>query len=268
MTEKVFSQSEIQAIADALGDTSIGLTGSEIGHLLTVAKIPDPDPSLAKRHRLLNAFATIQNAKQHRRNILEFIRQAMAPAIHAREPERYEPLRERLNMALAFAGLAVDEGGKLVNAQAVATLSQAARRARDLRADMVARNIHPDVLACCREEYLVDDYFHAIFEATKSIALKIQTRTGLNLDGGDLIDRALGGDTPMLVINAFTTQSERSEQRGFVNLLKGLFGLFRNPMAHEARIRWASDKGDAEEALTLASLAHRKLDGAKMPVRA
>ena len=268
MTEKVFSQSQIQAIADALGDTTIGLTGTEIGHLLQIARIPDRDPGLAKRHRLLNAFATIQNAKQHRRNILEFMRQAMAPAIHARHPERYEPLRERLNIALAFAGLVVDEGGKLGTAAAVSTLSQAARRARELRTDLVARNIHPDVLACCREEYLVDDYFHAIFEATKSIAVKIQSRTGLNLDGGDLIDRALGGDAPMLVINAYVTQSERSEQRGFVNLLKGLFGLFRNPMAHEARIRWASDKGDAEEALTMASLAHRKRDGAKMPVRA
>lgn len=265
---KFFSQSEIQAIADALGDTDIGLTGTEIGQILRVAQIPDPDPSFAKRHRLLNAFAASQNTKQHRRNILQFIREAMAPASHARRPERFEPLRARLNMALAFAGLAVDEGGKIIAVAAVATLPEAARRARELRADMIARDIHPDVLACCREECLVEDYFHAIFEATKSIALKLQTRTGLNLDGAELVERALGGDQPLLVINGFITQSERSEQRGFVNVLKGLFGLFRNPMAHEARVRWASDKRDAEEALTLASLAHRRLDAAQMPTRA
>ncbi len=34
---KFFSQSEIQAIADALGDTDIGLTGTEIGQILRVA---------------------------------------------------------------------------------------------------------------------------------------------------------------------------------------------------------------------------------------
>jgi uncharacterized protein (TIGR02391 family) len=101
----------------------------------------------------------------------------------------------------------------------------------------------------------------------KKYRLKIQGRTGLNLDGADLIDRAFGGDQPLLAINGVKTLSDRSEQKGFVNVLKGLFGLFRSPMAHEARTRWAVDKRDAEEALTLISLAHRRLDGAHMPVR-
>jgi uncharacterized protein (TIGR02391 family) len=267
VTEKCFSQSEVQAIADALGDTEIGLTGSEIAQLLRVVQIPDPDPALTKRHRLLNAFAASQNSKRHRRNILEFIRQSMKPAFHARRTERFEPLRQRLNLALAFAGLAVDASGALTVVNASSTLSEATRRARELRADMLGRDIHPDVLACCREECLADDYFHAIFEATKSIALKIQARTGLDLDGWQLVDRALGGDAPMLAINPHQTQSERSEQKGFVQILKGLFGLFRNPMAHEVRVRWTTDKSDAEEALTLISMAHRRLDRAHTPIR-
>ena len=48
---KFFSQSEIQAIADALGVTDFGLTGTEIDPIIRVAHIPDPDPSLAKRQR-------------------------------------------------------------------------------------------------------------------------------------------------------------------------------------------------------------------------
>lgn len=259
---KRLSQSEIQAIADALGDTNIGLTGTEIGKLLPVARMSDPSPSLSKRDRLLNAFADCQSKLGHRKNILQFIREAMAPANHTRHPARYEPLRARLNVGLAFAGLAVDEGGKLIPVSAVATLTEAQRRAAELRKDLVDRDIHPDVLACCREECLVEDYFHAIFEATKSIAVKLRDRTGLQLDGSSLIEQALGGDEPILIINAFTTQSERSEQRGFVSLLKGLFGLFRNPMAHEARVRWASKRRDAEEVLTMTSLAHRRLDQA------
>ena len=52
-----FTQTQMQAIADALGDTNDGLTGSEIAHLLETCKIADVDPTQTKRHRLYNAFA-------------------------------------------------------------------------------------------------------------------------------------------------------------------------------------------------------------------
>lgn len=60
------SQSQMEAIAAALGDTADGLTGSEIGHLLSVARMADPSPELTKRHRLHNAFATSQNERGDR----------------------------------------------------------------------------------------------------------------------------------------------------------------------------------------------------------
>ena len=49
---EVFTQSQLQAVADALGDTSEGLTGSEIEHLLATCKMGDPSPAMTKRHRL------------------------------------------------------------------------------------------------------------------------------------------------------------------------------------------------------------------------
>jgi hypothetical protein len=126
---KFFSQREMQAIADALGDTSDGLTGSEIGHLLTTCKMVDPTPDMTKRHRLYNAFAASQNGRQDRRAILAFIRHSMKPASYARQPERYELMRAKLNRALAFAGLAVDEAGTLISVEQARTLSEAQRRA-------------------------------------------------------------------------------------------------------------------------------------------
>jgi hypothetical protein len=39
---EVFTQSQLQAIADALGDTSEGLSGSEIKHLLETCRMGDP----------------------------------------------------------------------------------------------------------------------------------------------------------------------------------------------------------------------------------
>lgn len=191
----------------------------------------------------------------------------MKPERWLRDPARYEPLRANVNRALAFAGLACDAAGALAAAEQVQTIAQAERRAEDLRADMMRRGVHPDVVRCCRPELLADDYFHAVLEAVKSVADKLRTRTGLLDDGAALVDRALGGEPPMLAINPRATKSELDEQKGFINLVKGVFGMFRNPTAHELRAKWPIGREDAEDLLSLASLIHRRLDAAHMPAR-
>jgi uncharacterized protein (TIGR02391 family) len=267
VSAKLFTREQLRAIADALGDTTDGLTGSEIGDLLSEARMADPDSGLTKRHRLFNAFVHYQNIRQSRTHILAFIRFSMKPARFIRCRERFEPMRAHLNMALAFAGLAVDESGALVSTEEARTLSDAEIRAAQLRSDLTTRGVHPDVLRFCRAELLADNYFHAVLEAVKSVADKLRARTGLTDDGNTLIDRALSGDLPMLAINQLTTESQRSEQKGFANLLRGTFGMFRNTTAHEARILWSMSKEDAEDLLSLVSLIHRRLDDAHMPPR-
>jgi uncharacterized protein (TIGR02391 family) len=262
---KMFTQMQLQAIADALGDTSEGLTGSEIHHLLLTSKIMDVDPMATKRHRLYNAFVSCQNAMQDRRHILAFIRYAMKPEQYARSLERYEPMRANLNRALAFAGLAVEASGKLVSVEQAQTLTEAQRRASELRADLELRKIHPDVLRFCKEELVKDNYFHAVLEATKSVADKLRHKTGLTDDGALLVDRTLSGDLPLIAINALSDETEISEQRGFANIVKGAFGMFRNPTAHAPKIRWAVNKDDAEEVLTMLSMIHKRIDGSRMP---
>ena len=257
-----FSQAQATAIADALGDTGEGLTGAEIGHLLATCKIKDVAPTSTKRHRLYNAFAEDQNTRGHR-HILALIRHAMKPERYIRNPERFEPLRARLNQALLFAGLMVSESGKINNVERAQTLSDAQRRAQDLRLDLISRGVHEDVLRFCKEELLVDDYFHAVLEAVKSVADKIRVKSGLAEDGNALVDRALAGSPPMLAINPLSNDNEQSEQRGFANLVRGIFSMFRNPTAHAPRIHWAMNKVDAEDLLSLVSLIHRRLDSAR-----
>lgn len=264
---KTFNQSQLQAIADALGDTTNGLTGSEIAHLLRTCRMADPSPDITKRHRLYNAFVQTQNASQNRVPILAFVRHAMKPERYIREPERYEPMRANLNKALAFSGLAVEASGNLISVDKAQTLSEAQRRASDLREDLELRSVHPDVLKFCREELLAENYFHAILEATKSVADKLRARTGLTDDGATLVDRSLAGELPLLAINSLSNENERSEQRGFANIVKGLFGMYRNPTAHAPKIRWAVNKEDAEEVFTLLSLIHKRIDTARMPQR-
>jgi len=263
IVEKTLSQSELEAIAKALADTSEGLTGSEIGHLLATLKMSDPMPTMTKWKRLHNAFVERQNHSQNRRAIVEFIRQAMKPERYAKEPKRFETMRANLNVALAFSGIAVSPSGELSAVTRADTLTEAQRRADELRTDLTTRGVHPDVLRFCRAELVADSYFHAVLEATKSVGDKLRAKSGLTEDGAKLVDAALCGSAPRVAINDLITDSQRSEQSGFANLVKGTFGMFRNPTAHEAHVLWAMSKEDAEDLLSLASLIHRRLDAAR-----
>jgi len=257
-----FEGTQIEAIARALGHTDDGLTGTEIGFLLGAAKINDVQPTEAKWRRLHNAFATHQNAKRDRTHILAFIRKAMKPERWLAKPEKYEPLRARLNQALLFSGLAVQEDGELVEATKVSTIADAQRRSNELRAALLKRDAHPDVLDFCKVELLAENFFHAVLEASKSVAAKLRAKTGLTNDGSLLVDAALSGDNPKLIVNAFISDSEKSEQRGFATLLKGVFGMFRNPTAHEARIPWPMAVEDAADLMSTVPLIHRRIDRA------
>jgi uncharacterized protein (TIGR02391 family) len=88
--------------------------------------------------------------------------------------------------------------------------------------------------------------------------------TGLSGDGAGLVDEAFGfrGSVPYLALNALQSETEQSEQSGFMNLLKGVFGHFRNPTAHAPRVNWHMREEDAVDLLTFASYLHRRLDSA------
>ncbi len=92
---------------------------------------------------------------------------------------------------------------------------------------------------------------------------KIRLLSGLEGDGAFLVDKAFGfkeGANPVLAINELTSETQRGEQRGFVNLLKGLLGTIRNPLAHDPKIERDMSAQDALDILTTLSLIHRKLD--------
>ena len=246
----LFAQAELEAVASALGHTEVGLKGTEIELLLATCGMTDPGP-ITKAKRIYNAFADSQNRRRDRTRVLGFIRNAMKPARYVREPGRYEPMRSNLNFALAFSGLVVTESGEIKPVPVATTLTEAQRRASELRCDLETRGVHADVLVFCRAELVADDYFHAVLEAVKSVAAKMRTKTGLTDDGPTLVDRALAGNPPMIAINPLSSESECGEQRGFANLVRGTFGMFRNPTAHEPRIHWSLSKSDAQDLLTL-----------------
>jgi uncharacterized protein (TIGR02391 family) len=256
------SENQIEAVCDILGETSTGLTGTEIGSLLARCRIDDPSPGITKRKRLFEALHAKQQNDGCANNVVAFIQTAMDPARFVGNAESFETIRDSLNEALAFSGFQLGEDGKLKAITQAHTLTQAQERAGRLKAELTRRKVHSDVLQFCRAELLQENYFHAVFEATKSVAEKIRVKTGLIGDGADIVDRALGLSAPMLAINTLRTETEQSEQKGFANLLRGMFGTFRNVTAHAPKVTWPINEQDALDLLSLVSYLHRRLDAA------
>ena len=254
-----FSAAELESLCKALADTASGLTGTEIGRALRQVGVHDPDPALTKWKRLYNALAERQNRDRSGDRVLAFVNHALAPVRYRGQEPMFQERRAAVNVTLAFHGLEFCDDGKFRRCTAATTLSEAEERAGRLRKELERRRVEAEVLAFCRAELLADNYFHAVLEATKSVATAIRARTGLTGDGADLAQQAFGGSDPPLRINALQLDTERGEQRGFTNLLVGFFGTFRNPTAHAARIAWPVGEQDALDLLSLASLLHRRI---------
>lgn len=257
---RIFQPGEIESLAKILGDTNTGLTGTEIGRFLSQCSITDTDPNTTKWKRLFNAFVTAQNERQSGNHILTFISKALEPTRFMKTTESFHSLIKEVNAILSFQGLEFRDDGKFYSIKKVNSLTEAQERAKNLRNGITERNLHPELLNYCREELLVDNYFHAVFEVSKGLAEIIRKKSGINKDGSELAEKVFAGIDPTLKINNYSSETEISEQKGFSNLLKGLFGTFRNPVAHEPKNSWNMTKEDALDLFSLASYILRRLD--------
>jgi uncharacterized protein (TIGR02391 family) len=258
-----FSSQHLEAACRVLADTERGLSGAQIERLLQEIEVPDPSPGMTKWKRLFNALAGVQNRHQVGNHLIMFINRAMNPVSYARDHRTFAWRRDELNVVLAFSGFYVREDGKVGHADKATTLDAARARAGRLKAALESRGVHAEVLNYCRVELLDENSFHAVFEASKGVAERIRLLSGLTGDDAELVNKAFAGQQPILALGPLTTESEKSEQKGFANLLIGLFGAVRNPLAHAPKTNWPMSEQDALDILTMVSLIHRKLDRAQ-----
>lgn len=256
----IIEESILESICKVIADTDTGLTGSEIGKYLINAKMRDVSPDMTKWKRVFNSFAEYQTKYQCSNNILTFIQKSLHPSRFINKKDNFDFLRSELNKVLSFIGLQFAEDGKFNPVSKSKTITDAKQRETFLLTKLKERNIHNDILVFCNEELLIENYFHAVFEATKSVADKIRTLSKLQSDGAGLVEEAFAIRRPLLQINTLSNETEESEHKGFANLLKGFFGMFRNTTAHAPKIKWIINENDALDIMTIASLCHRKLD--------
>lgn len=255
----------LERISNIIGDTNDGMTGSQIHYFLLQAGIDDVSDNgqiLAKRKKLYNALANFQNTKHCANNILKFIQLVFDPSRFTEDKNRYQDLLLAINKILAFEGYRVNDNGKFFEIDKACTISDIDIKVDNLKQELKERNAHQQIFKYCTKELLNEDYFHAVFEASKGLFQRIRELSDIKEDGNKLIEQVFSSN-PILIINGYQKQSEKDEQKGFCNLLKGLCGMFRNPSAHEAAIYWPIGEQDALEILGLISYCHRRLDKAQ-----
>ncbi len=216
-------ENTLEEICNLIADTSSGLTGREIEILLGRHGIEDIAPLYSKRQRLYYALQSKQDKDNCANNVFAFIQAVMDPIRYTSLPAIFHERKDKLNIILALRGFTIGNDGKVGLVNRVSTLSEAQEKASRLRKVLTDRNVHSEVLKYCKPEFLDGNYFHAVFEAIKGVAERIRNLSGLTEDGGELIDKAFNINSPILVINSLQTETERSEHRGFCNLLKGMW---------------------------------------------
>ena len=252
----VFEESHIESLSKVLGECG---SGTDISRFLDMCGIEDTSGESTKWRRLNTTFVNLQRKHRCANHIVDFISKFFSPVRFVGRNEQFEALRSDLNLVLAFAGLEYGPDGKFRNRTAVSTITEAEARLKTLRAKFQGRLIHIEVLKYCKVELLQDNYFHAVFEASKGLAQRIREMSGVDGDGTALIDRVFSVDRPVLAFNTLQTETEKSEHKGMAALLKGCFSAVRNPLAHEPKILWEGEE-DAADYLSLISLLHRRLD--------
>ncbi|EMG38583.1 hypothetical protein PCS_00213 [Desulfocurvibacter africanus PCS] len=251
-----FDPGSIEAIAKVLGEAG---SGTDISRYFQANGFFDDSGESTKWRRLNAVFLKSQATTGSANQILGFIKSYLVPTRFVGKRENFEFHRSELNAILIMHGIEYGKDGQFRYTTRARTLDEAEVRAQGIRNKLAPRNTHPEVYKYCQPELMQDNYFHAVFEACKGLFQRIRELSGIEADGASLIDRAFSIEKPYLAFNTLQTETEKSEHKGFAQLLKGCAAAIRNPLAHGPKILWQGEI-DAADYLTLISMLHRKLD--------
>lgn len=94
-------------------------------------------------------------------------------------------------------------------------------------------NLHSHIAKAASQLYLDGYYSNAIEDATKALMQYVQQKSGSNSDGVSLMEHVFSQKNPVLKFNALADESDRNEQKGFMQLFCGAMTGLRNPRAHK-----------------------------------
>lgn len=257
MDNIILTNNQIEEISKILGDL---LTGTEISTKLNLIKVTDTSGQSTKWRRIYGTFLYRTQIDKSSNSFLRFIQISLSPESYVNNPEIFESSRTKINRLLAFSGIEYTQQGRFFSITKATTIGEARQRTNSLVAKLTDRNVNPSILKYCKEELLNENYFHAVFEATKGLADFVRNLSGLSGDGAILFDMAFSIENPILAINTLTTDAEKNQQKGLSMMLKGLFCMIRNVTAHTPKIKWIIEEAEAIKMLMTISYMQDYLD--------
>lgn len=238
------------------------LTHTKISEHLSGAGIRESQHGSNKTDRLFYAFKERQEQDKCGNNVLAFVVGLLNPKRYSDE-DIFEKDRTTINEKLVYEGIEIGKTGQPRKVDKAKTISEAKKRSLKIKEKVHGIGIHRDILFYCEEEWLKENYFHAILEITKSVAERLRQLSDYTSDGADLIDDCFGlgrDKKPMLAFNTLKTPSDESEHKGFGNFCKGFFSMYRNPKAHNPKILEDTLLTQMTEVLVICTIIHNKLD--------
>ena len=270
---KQLNQQQISAICDVIAETNKGLSKSVLEKILSQNNITILDDGKRqnnfgyvigqnKRTWLYNCIVEDINKNHDFNKIFTFIESVVNPVMYTTESnrEKFNYLVEEINKILLLDGLMINKSGKIIIQNKANSLDEVDIRVNKMKQQLYNRHIHSEVQKYCIKDLLRNDYYDAVFEASKGLAERVRTISGLKDDGIKLFNTAFSTNDPYLFFNKLETDSEKNEYNGLKELLCSIFHLVRNPAAHTPKINWKMDENKALDILTLISFGHYYLD--------
>lgn len=121
--------------------------------------------------------------------------------------------------------------------------------------------LHPRITGLAKSRFAAGHYADAVEATFKELNARVKkiysASEGIELDGADLMRKALRLEKPIILLDDLKTESGRNIQEGYSHILAGAMQAIRNPKAH-ANIEISSDR--ACHLLMLASLLFHQID--------
>ena len=94
-------------------------------------------------------------------------------------------------------------------------------------------DLNSDLIESVRSRVESGHYSDAISAGFKFLSNTLREKGNSEGDGASLVGQVLGGQAPAIRLNLLQTTSEKDEQKGIEQLVRGLYIGIRNPRSHE-----------------------------------
>lgn len=120
--------------------------------------------------------------------------------------------------------------------------------------------LHPKIIEHALQKYQDGHLRNAVLDSVIAVFDLIRQKAGLDEDGDELVGKAFSLTKPYLILSEIESDSGKNDQKGFMQIFKGVYQGVRNPKAHS--LSGNLTEVEAAQYLVLASLLARRIEEA------